>query len=122
MAVQESAGKFKIEVDGTEVPKDVDNLLTSAIVDSNLHQPDLFVLIFSRPRPGRPVENGGKDRFQGQGDAPFPTPPRPATSSWRGTLPPSKSNTTVPARSPCCAVMTNRTCCSEAVTPRRTRT
>ena len=48
-AVQESAGKFKIEIDGTEVPKDVDNLLTSAIVDSNLHQPDLFVLSFRDP-------------------------------------------------------------------------
>ena len=49
MAVQESAGKFKIEIDGTEVPKDVDNLLTSAIVDSNLHQPDLFLLSFRDP-------------------------------------------------------------------------
>ena len=46
MAVQQSAGKFKIEVDGAEVPVDIDNLLTSAIVDSNLHQPDLFVLAF----------------------------------------------------------------------------
>jgi phage protein D/phage baseplate assembly protein gpV len=46
MAVQQSAGKFKIEVDGAEVPADVDNLLSSAVVDSNLHQPDLFLLSF----------------------------------------------------------------------------
>ena len=31
------------------MPQDVDNLLTSAIVDSNLHQPDLFVLSFRDP-------------------------------------------------------------------------
>ena len=49
MAVQVSAGKFKLQVDGTEVPSDVDNLLTSAIVDSNLHQPDMFVLSFRDP-------------------------------------------------------------------------
>lgn len=46
MAVQQTAGKFKVEVDGAEVPEDVDNLLTSALVDSNLHQPDLFMLSF----------------------------------------------------------------------------
>ncbi len=42
-------GSSSYEVDGTEVPSDVDNLLTSAIVDSNLHQPDLFVLSFRDP-------------------------------------------------------------------------
>ena len=38
-------------------------------MDSNLHQPDMFVLIFSRPRPVRLVENRGKNRLQDKGDA-----------------------------------------------------
>ena len=44
--VQQTAGKLKIDVEGTEIPADVDNLLYSATVDDNLNQPDLFVLIF----------------------------------------------------------------------------
>jgi uncharacterized protein involved in type VI secretion and phage assembly len=46
MAVQQSAGKFKVEIDGTEVPADIDNLLTSALVDGNTNQPDMFVLAY----------------------------------------------------------------------------
>jgi phage protein D len=46
MPTQPSAGKWKIEIDGTELPEDIDHLLSSAIVDDNLNQPDLFVLTF----------------------------------------------------------------------------
>jgi phage protein D len=49
MAFQESAGKFKVQVDGMELPRDVDSLLTQAVVDSNLLQPDLFALAFRDP-------------------------------------------------------------------------
>ena len=44
--VQQTAGKFKIEVEGAEVPADVDQLLDSATVEDNLNQPDLFMLVF----------------------------------------------------------------------------
>ncbi|MDP9074939.1 MAG: VgrG-related protein [Actinomycetota bacterium] len=46
MATQPSAGKFKIDIDGTALPDDVDHMLRSAIVDDNLNQPDMFILTF----------------------------------------------------------------------------
>jgi phage protein D len=60
MAVQQSAGKFKIEIDGVELPKDIDNLLSSAVVDSNLHQPDMFVLSFRDPNRAVLTKTGAK--------------------------------------------------------------
>jgi phage protein D len=60
MAVQQSAGKFKIEVEGVEVPKDIDNLLSSAVIDSNLHQPDLFILSFRDPHRAVFTKTGAK--------------------------------------------------------------
>lgn len=60
MAFQQTASKFKIEVDGTAVPDDVDNLLTSAVVDSNLHQPDLFVISFRDPKRTVLTKTGAK--------------------------------------------------------------
>lgn len=49
MPAQQSAGTFKIKVDGAELPADVEHLLTTAVVDGNLNQPDLFVLSFRDP-------------------------------------------------------------------------
>jgi phage protein D len=46
VAVQQTAGKFKIDIDGSEVPSDVDQLLYAAVVEDNLNQPDLFMLSF----------------------------------------------------------------------------
>jgi len=46
MDVQQSAGKFKVEIDGSEIPEDVDHLLDHATVETNINQPDLFVLAF----------------------------------------------------------------------------
>ncbi|HTW08398.1 MAG TPA: hypothetical protein VME46_12855, partial [Acidimicrobiales bacterium] len=60
MAVQQSAGKFKIEVDGQEVPKDIDNLLSFALVDSNLHQPDMFIVSFRDPNRAVLSKTGAK--------------------------------------------------------------
>lgn len=46
MAVPATAGKFKIDVEGTEIPEDVDALLYAVTVESNLNQPDMFTLMF----------------------------------------------------------------------------
>jgi len=60
VAVQQSAGKFKVEIDGVEVPQDVDNLLSAALIDSNMHQPDLFVLAFRDPERAVLSKTGAK--------------------------------------------------------------
>ena len=49
MPTQPDAEKFKVTIDGSELPADVDHLLTSAMVDHNLLQPDYFVLRFQDP-------------------------------------------------------------------------
>jgi uncharacterized protein involved in type VI secretion and phage assembly len=47
--LQQTAGKLKIEVDGTEVPEDVDSLLHDAVIEDNRNEPDLFRLAFRDP-------------------------------------------------------------------------
>lgn len=49
MPAQSSAGKFKVEISGAEIPAEIDSLLTSAYIDRNSNQPDLFVLSFRDP-------------------------------------------------------------------------
>jgi len=49
MGAQQSTGTFKIKVNGTELPEDIEQLLTFALVDGNLNQPDMFVLSFRDP-------------------------------------------------------------------------
>jgi phage protein D len=46
MAVQQTAGKFKIAVADNEIPADVDHLLLSAVIETNTNEPDMFVLTF----------------------------------------------------------------------------
>jgi phage protein D len=46
MLVQQTAGKLKIDLEGQELPEDVDHLLHSATVETNSNEPDLFVLAF----------------------------------------------------------------------------
>ncbi|MGY1640650.1 VgrG-related protein [Geodermatophilus sp. SYSU D00703] len=45
----EISNGFLVEVDGTPLPSDVEQLLSSAYVDDSLHLPDLFVLRFRDP-------------------------------------------------------------------------
>ena len=49
MAYQQSAGSFQVKIDGNALPGDIEGLLTNAMVDGNLNQPDLFVLSFRDP-------------------------------------------------------------------------
>src|SRR6266700_2224861 len=46
MATAPSTAKFKVGIDGSPVPDDIEHLLTTVVVDNNLNQPDLFVLSF----------------------------------------------------------------------------
>lgn len=49
---------FRITIDGTELPEDVEHLLMSAVVDDSLNLPDLFVLTF-RDKDRVVVQKGG---------------------------------------------------------------
>ena len=49
MPLQQTAGTLTVTVDGSPLPDDVAPLLTVAVVDGNLHQPDLFTVGFRDP-------------------------------------------------------------------------
>ncbi|HEY8545538.1 MAG TPA: VgrG-related protein, partial [Acidimicrobiales bacterium] len=46
---QRTASTLRVEVDGRPLPEDVEALLTYAVVEDNLHLPDLFLLAFLDP-------------------------------------------------------------------------
>ena len=60
-----TSASFLVEIDGTDLPDDVAELLTSAYVDDSLRLPDLFMLRFRDPEPHRGGEVRGQDRLQG---------------------------------------------------------
>lgn len=49
MATQHTT-TFRVEVDGSRLPDDVEALLVSALVDDSQHRPDLFELVFRDPQ------------------------------------------------------------------------
>jgi phage protein D/phage baseplate assembly protein gpV len=46
---QSTSSTFKVEVDGTPLPADVEELMSYALVEDNLHLPDMFSLSFLDP-------------------------------------------------------------------------
>jgi uncharacterized protein involved in type VI secretion and phage assembly len=58
MAVQQTAGRFRIELAGTRLAEDIANLLTTAVVDHDVNQPDMFVLAFHDPERAVLVKTG----------------------------------------------------------------
>jgi uncharacterized protein involved in type VI secretion and phage assembly len=46
---QRSASTFRVEVDGNALPDDVEALMSYAVVEDNLHLPDMFYLAFLDP-------------------------------------------------------------------------
>ena len=46
---QRSASTFRVEVDGSPLPEDVEALMSYALVEDNLHLPDMFYLAFLDP-------------------------------------------------------------------------
>ncbi len=46
MATDTAVADFFIKIDGMEIPKDLSRQLVRVVVDSDLHQPDMFTLLF----------------------------------------------------------------------------
>lgn len=49
MPAQQHTAKFRVEIDGTPVPEEFDNLLVSAFVDDSTALPDMFSLAYRDP-------------------------------------------------------------------------